>query len=652
MVKFTAILKQPSVADAMGYWPGFRATGAAYRGDYNNWPSVGEADIMTDVNGRSQLANTLHCGAAPKRTVPDDASNVCNEYEGRTSGFASCPNCQTGYHEYIMIIDRTKTDEEVRFYLDGQQTWVVRESQVGVAAWQAAIHHGFFLSFALAIGGSLPDAIAGYTTPTADTSSDGILSIDSVSVAKITGTVPPVMTDPGIPAGPSVVQVTGSQGNWQLNVNGAPYMVKGITYGPPHAAADGYMRDLQAMGVNTIRTWGVDDVNTPTLLNTAARFRIKVIVGHWLNHGVDYVHDTTYKTDAKNRILAQVNALKGYQGVLLWDVGNEVILTMQDGGWPAEEVEAWRIAYAEYVNELAVAIHDADPNHLVTSTDAWTGAWPYYETYAPALDILAVNSYGVIGDVKQAWIDGGYTKPYIVTESGPAGEWEVPNDVNNIPTEPPDLQKRDGYTYSWNAILAHPGVALGATEFHYGIENDFGGVWFNTFTGGWRRLGYYALKQAYTGQTSANTPPQITAMTLSSQTSVPVGSQFTVNVAASDPDGDPLRYNLMYGNKYNCGGVGLQHVVFTQTGNGAFTVTAPKDMGVWKLYVYAYDGKGNVGIETKSFKVVPPAVEGTNLAICKPTIASTYQVEGHEWLVSALLRHGWQFHHPLGQRLG
>ena len=160
----------------MGYWPGFRATGAAYRGNYNNWPGIGETDIMTDVNGRTQLSNTLHCGTAP--------DGPCAEYNGRTSGLASCTGCQTGYHEYTQIIDRTKTDEEIRFYLDGRQTWVVRESQVGVTAWNAAVHHGFYLRFDLAIGGSLPNAVAGSTTPTAATTPGGVLSVDSVSVAR------------------------------------------------------------------------------------------------------------------------------------------------------------------------------------------------------------------------------------------------------------------------------------------------------------------------------------------------------------------------------------------------------------------------------------------------------------------------------------
>ena len=617
--KFSAVLKQPDVANAAGYWPGFRATGAAYRGNYTNWPGVGETDIMTDVNGRSQLSQTLHCGTAP--------DGPCAEYNGRQSGLASCTGCRTGYHEYSQIIDRTKTDEEIRFYLDGRQTWVVRESQVGVTAWNAAVHHGFFLRFDLAIGGSLPNAVAGFTTPTPETTSGGVLSVDSVTVSRAAGTTPPAMTDPATPAGPSTVRVTGTQGNWQLNVNGAPYELKGLTYGPPQAAADGYMRDLKNMGVNTIRIWGVDD-NTPALLDRAAQQDIKVVVGHWLNQGADYVNDTAYKTATRNEIVARVNALKNKQGVLMWDVGNEVILTMQDHGLSAAEVEARRVAYARYVNEVTQAIHAADPNHPVTSTDAYTGAWPYYKQYAPDLDLLAVNSYGAIGNVKQDWISGGYTKPYIVTEGGPAGEWEVPNDVNGVPTEPTDLQKRAGYTASWNAIKAHPGVALGATEFHYGLENDFGGVWLNTFTGGWRRLGYHALRQAYTGRASANTPPEITAMSVSNQTAVPAGGTFTVSATAGDPNGDLIRYNLMYSNKHITGGTGLTNVVFTDNGNGTFTARAPEQLGVWKVYVYAFDGHGNVGIEQRSFKVVPPTIPGTDLARGKTVTASTYQPTG------------------------
>jgi hypothetical protein len=274
------------------------------------------------------------------------------------------------------------------------------------------------------------------------------------------------------------------------------------------------------------------------------------------------------------------------------------------------------------------AIHAADPNHPVTSTDAWTGAWPYYKANTPDLDLYAVNSYGSVCAVKQDWINGGYTKPYIVTESGPAGEWEVPNDANGVPTEDTDQQSAAGYATAWNCVTGHPGVALGATLFNYGNENDFGGVWFNLETGGWKRLSYYQVAALYGGTPQQNTPPVISTMSLSQTTNVPAGGQFTVNVGVTDPDGDPLRYNLMYTSKYVDSGTGLQYATFTQTGPGTFSVTAPSRLGVWKVYVYAYDGQGNVGIETKSFKVIPPTEAGTNIAKGKTATSSSYQPTG------------------------
>jgi hypothetical protein len=64
-------------------------------------------------------------------------------------------------------------------------------------------------------------------------------------------------------------------------------------------------------------------------------------------------------------------------------------------------------------------------------------------------------------------------------------------------------------------------------------------------------------------------------MRLSSQANVPADSRFTVNVAASDPNSDPIRYNLMYSDKYISGGTGPSNVALTRTGNGQFTVTHP-----------------------------------------------------------------------------
>jgi hypothetical protein len=188
------------------------------------------------------------------------------------------------------------------------------------------------------------------------------------------------------------------------------------------------------------------------------------------------------------------------------------------------------------------------------------------------------------------------------------------------------VSKRDGYINAWNCLMAHRGVALGGTLFHYGTEGDFGGVWFNLIPNNEKRLSYYAVRSIYGGAPAANTPPVINSMTLSRTADVPAGGTFTVSANVTDPNGDPISYTMGYNSKYINGSGGIIAASFT--GSGPFTVTAPAQLGVWKLYLYARDGRGNIGIETRSLRVVPPTVAGTNLARGRPTTASSFQQVG------------------------
>ncbi|CAL9350938.1 discoidin domain-containing protein [Streptomyces sp. enrichment culture] len=431
----------------------------------------------------------------------------------------------------------------------------------------------------------------------------------------------------------SVVKVTGGQGAWQLTVDGQPYRIKGLTWGPSPADADRYLADLRSMGVNTIRTWGTDATSKP-LFDSAAAHGIKVIAGFWLQPGggpgsggcVDYVTDTAYKNRVLDEFPSWVRAYKDHPGVLMWDVGNESVLGLQNC-YSGTELERQRDAYTTFVNDVTRKIHAVDPNHPVTSTDAWAGAWPYFKKNAPDLDLYAVNAYNAVCGLKSAWEQGGYTKPYIVTETGPAGEWEVPDDANGVPLEPSDRAKADGYTRAWGCVTGHQGVALGATMFHYGTEYDFGGIWFNLLPAGEKRLSYYAVKRAYGGDTTHdNTPPVITDLTVEGDAgAVPAGRDLTLSVRAADPDGDPVGYEVLDSSAYIDQNRNLTSLPFTDLGGGRLKVTAPDRPGVWKVYVKAKDGHGNVGVETRSVRVVPPPVNGTDLALGKPATASSHQ---------------------------
>ncbi|MFG2580055.1 discoidin domain-containing protein [Streptomyces malaysiensis] len=431
----------------------------------------------------------------------------------------------------------------------------------------------------------------------------------------------------------SVVKVTGAQGDWRLTVDGQPYQIKGLTWGPAIADAGRYMPDLKSMGVNTIRTWGTDATSKP-LFDSAAANGVKVIAGFWLQPGggpgsggcVNYRTDTAYKDQTLAEFPKWVATYKDHPGVLMWNVGNESVLGLQNC-YSGDELERQRDAYTTFVNDIAKKIHGVDPDHPVTSTDAWTGAWPYYRKNAPDLDVYAVNSYNAVCDIKATWEQGGYTKPYIVTETGPAGEWEVPDDANGVPQEPTDQAKAEGYTKAWNCVTGHKGVALGATMFHYGIEDDFGGVWFNLLPAGQKRLSYYAVKKAYGADTSRdNTPPVISSLAVDGDPAkVEAGRDLNLTVKATDPDGDAISYQVLGSTMYLDKDKGLIPLPATDLGGGRLKVTAPDRPGVWKVYVKATDGKGNVGIETRSVRVVPPAVNGTNVALGKTATASSYQ---------------------------
>jgi hypothetical protein len=155
--------------------------GAAARGvGATNWPSIGEFDIMEDVNALSEVSHTFHCGVDP--------GGPCNETTGIGSGLLACGGCQTGYHTYSIIVDRTNTSaEQLRFYTDGNLQFTINESQVPVATWQAAVDHGFFMILNVAIGGAYPDAICGCTAPSASTSSGSAMSVGYVAVYTTTG---------------------------------------------------------------------------------------------------------------------------------------------------------------------------------------------------------------------------------------------------------------------------------------------------------------------------------------------------------------------------------------------------------------------------------------------------------------------------------
>ncbi|MGK4578893.1 ricin-type beta-trefoil lectin domain protein [Kitasatospora sp. HPMI-4] len=171
-LEVTADIRQPT--GGPGYWPAFWMLGPG------QWPENGEIDIMEDVNSLSEVAGTIHCGTSP--------GGVCNEGNGIGSGLRACAGCQSGFHTYSMILDRTNTAaENITWYLDGAAYFSVNESQVGTAVWQQAFDHNLSIIFDLAIGGGFPNGVCGCTTPTSATASGGTMSVGYVAAYTTNG---------------------------------------------------------------------------------------------------------------------------------------------------------------------------------------------------------------------------------------------------------------------------------------------------------------------------------------------------------------------------------------------------------------------------------------------------------------------------------
>jgi beta-glucanase (GH16 family) len=184
VVRMESSLQQPNVTttNGAGYWPAFWMLGAPLRSGVS-WPTSGEIDIMEDINGRSSVFGTLHCGTFP--------GGPCNESTGIGSGERACPGCQTGYHTYAVEIDRSVSPEQIRWYLDGTNYFTLNATRVDATTWSNAVDHPFFIIYDLAMGGGFPDAFGG--GPNSATVSGGQMNIDYVAVYNKGGgsTTPP-----------------------------------------------------------------------------------------------------------------------------------------------------------------------------------------------------------------------------------------------------------------------------------------------------------------------------------------------------------------------------------------------------------------------------------------------------------------------------
>jgi len=186
-------------AAALGYWPAFWMLGSPYRGNFWNWPSIGEFDLMENVNGINSVWGVMHCGINP--------GGPCNETTGIVNNRA-CPgaSCQSAFHTYRFEWDRGVTPNQFRWFVDGTQFHQVSQSQVDPGTWANMSNHaGYMILLNVAIGGAFPNNQSGIATPTGATVPGHPMVVDYVA-AYTRGGTPTTPPTPPPTCGPLISQ--------------------------------------------------------------------------------------------------------------------------------------------------------------------------------------------------------------------------------------------------------------------------------------------------------------------------------------------------------------------------------------------------------------------------------------------------------------
>jgi len=327
-------------------------------------------------------------------------------------------------------------------------------------------------------------------------------------------------------AAPPNVSVDQDNGRFRLLRNGEPYFVKG-------AGGNRSPELLAAAGGNSIRTWG--DEKLAGELATAQKFGLTIAAGIWLGQvrqGFNW-NDTRSLARQTEHVRATVEKYKDSPALLIWSLGNEM-----------EDPAGKNVAVWTGINDLAKMVKQIDPHHPTMTVIAEIGGEKVanIHRYCPDIDIIGINSYGGAASLGDRYKKAGGTKPYLVTEFGPAGIWEIGKNPIGSYVEPTSTEKAAIYRRAYQgAIAAHPELCLGSYVFLWGQKQEATSTWFSLFLADHTRLGIVdTMQELWSGKAPANRCPTIASLKLEGPDRLEPGASVQVSLEAADPDNDPL----------------------------------------------------------------------------------------------------------------
>ncbi len=395
-----------------------------------------------------------------------------------------------------------------------------------------------------------------------------------------------------ISAAPSVVTIENSEHGFQLLRNGEPYVIRGAGTQLPKDLAS-----LAHHGGNSVRTWSSD--NALEMLDRAQELGLTVAMCLDVKrerHGFDYNDKDAVRLQHKT-LLAEAARLKNHPALLFWILGNELNL----------EYKNPRVYDA--VNDLAVAIHEIDGNHPITTTTA--GISPKLAKVigkrAPAIDFLSVQVYGGLFSLNDTLQKLRWDKPIMITEWGTIGHWEVEQTGWGAPLELSSREKAFTYLRGYEDVIQKSkGQLLGNYVFLWSNKQERTPTWYGMFLpDGKKTQSVDIMHRIWRGKWPADTSPVIREMTLNGlharqDVHLTRTTQYLAKVDAYDHEGSELRYQWVLLKESDAKEVGgdaedvpddYSHLL-DNSSSPEVTINLISEPGPYRLYVYVSDDQG------------------------------------------------------------
>ena len=397
----------------------------------------------------------------------------------------------------------------------------------------------------------------------------------------------------------SKVQVVKTGTGYELQRNGKPFFIKGV-------GGDSQLEFARSIGGNSVRTWGGDDQTA--MLDSCQQLGLSVTAGIWLGQprqGFRY-DDKAAVQRQKESAVAFVRRYKNHPAVLIWGLGNEM---EGDGNDPL----IWQA-----IDDAAKAIKEEDPNHPVMTVIAEIGEGgikvKQFMKYCPHVDVLGINSYAGLGSLPERMKAAGFTRPYIVTEFGPSGFWEVGSTPWKAPIEPTSTDKAQTYLKNYqHGIADMSGQCLGAYCFHWGQKQEATSTWFGMFLkSGERTECVETMQYLWTGQYPKVRCPRILGIESTvSRKVLPPGSEQTADLTVEGTGATKriVRWEVRQESIDRKSGGDqeqepslVENCIIKSTGTHLVFRT-PTIAGAYRLFFYVLDDQGNAATGNIPFLV-------------------------------------------------